>query len=236
MKRITLEVELARLVVEWLHQLGWEVYQEVELSRYSRVADIVAVQAGKVWFVECKTAFGLPVIEQADYWRFRVAHYVSVAVPPSGRNTHRRHAIAEQFLRWRGIGLLTVDINKSVREDIAPSLNRRASVGRVLDTLTEQHKTYSEAGAANGRRWTPFRATCQAVSRAVADSPGIHMTELLRTVKTHYGSTSTARACIKHWAEAGKIDGVRLVRDGKLLRLYPDGYEAQPSNPMLIST
>jgi hypothetical protein len=43
------------------------------------------------------------------------------------------------------------------------------------------------------------------------------MKELIDNVAMHYGSTSTARSCIKMWAEAGKIPGVTVKKEaGKL--------------------
>ena len=48
----TSEQDLAAIVVGWLTERGWDVYQEVAIM--GKVADIVAVRGPCVWIVECK--------------------------------------------------------------------------------------------------------------------------------------------------------------------------------------
>ncbi len=82
------EVELARPVVAWLGDLGWEVFQEV--SAGGSVADIVARRGPVLWVVEVKRSLGLSLLGQAHAWKRR-AHRVSVAVP-AGRDTTARRS------------------------------------------------------------------------------------------------------------------------------------------------
>jgi hypothetical protein len=208
------ETELARRVVEHLRAQRWEIYPEVQPRGMSCCADIVAVQGPVVWVVETKLSFGLSVIEQAHDWR-RYAHFVSVAVPRSGRTR-----MAEIVCRRLGIGVLRV-APTAVDERCLPAFNRKALAGRIRDGLSERHKTYALPGNAQGRRYTPFRRTCEDVAAAVQERPGLLLGELLDRVKTHYLNRSSARTCLPRWIREGLVPGVRVERDGPRLRLYP---------------
>ena len=209
------EEDLAAVVVRHLRDLRWEIYSEVQPRRFRCCADIVAVQGPVVWVLETKLSFGLSVIEQAHDWR-RYAHFVSVAVPWSGRTR-----MAEIICRRLGIGVLRVGNDGRIDERALPAFNRKALAGRLRDDLTERHKSYAAAGNAAGRRYTPFRRTCESVAAAVRERPGLLLKELLDSVPTHYLNRASARTCLPRWIREGLIDEVRLERDGRSLRLYP---------------
>lgn len=215
MRRFTRETELARAVVAHLRAQRWEIYPEVQPAGFRCCADIVAVQGPAVWVVETKLSFGLSVIEQAHDWR-KVAHFVSVAVPWSERTR-----MAEIVCRRLGIGVLRV--GSTIDERCLPAFNRKALADRLRGALTERHKTYAAPGNAEGRRYTPFRRTCEAVAAAVGERPGLLLGELLDRVKTHYLNRASARTCLPRWIREGIVPGVRLERDGRALRLYPAG-------------
>ncbi|HEX7901905.1 MAG TPA: hypothetical protein VF950_29370 [Planctomycetota bacterium] len=215
MKTFRRETDLARAVVDLLRAQRWEIYPEVQPKGFKCCADIVAVQGRAVWVVETKLSFGLSVIEQAHDWR-KYAHFVSVAVPWSGKTR-----MAEIICRRLGIGVLRV--GATIDERCLPAFNRQALAARITDGLTEKHKTYAAPGNADGRRYTPFRRTCEAVAAAVAARPGLPLAELLDLVQTHYLNRASARTCLPRWIREGIVPGVRLERDGRALRLYPAG-------------
>lgn len=221
------EAELALPVVEWLEDQGWDVYQEVRTS-YGPIADIVATQGQLLWVVECKKAFGLAVLEQAEHW-LPYGHYVSVAYPHAPAS--RRGALPRRVARWLGVGTLGVqklgdfggvisDFN-FVHEP--PSLRRKPPCLDLLRReLNEAQRTYAPAGNAASRYWSPFRATCDAVRAYVKQHPGAPVKEVVDAVRHHYRADSTARSCLLKWAEKGKIAGVRLEREGRAARLHPE--------------
>ncbi len=222
------ETAVAAPVVAWLEEQGWDVYQEVTFG--GPIADIVATRGPLVLVVECKTSLSLDVIEQAAGW-VQAAHLVFVAVPQA--RSHR--SFAERVLRWQGVGMLLVDIPKRytptygataaelVRQRVEAPLHRRApGSDRLRAALRPEHKTAAPAGHAGGSRWTPFRETAERVARAVAARPGITLKELLSDTSTHYRSVAAARSSLTKWIEAGVVKGVRLERDGKALRLWPE--------------
>lgn len=225
------EADLAKPVVDWLKDLRWEVYEEVQVSAYSHAADIVAIQGKLVWVVECKRSLSLSLLEQA--WRWRpYSNYTSIAIPrPTRMKHHPGHRVAKRFIRERGIGMLWVEKHTNemlpeyteieVQEDVPTKLNRKAFTRRLLDGLREEHKTFAVAGSSLGKRYTPFRATCDAVRREVERQPGITMKELIDAVPTHYAHAASARSSLYKNIIDDLVDGVRLEREGRLIRLYP---------------
>ena len=214
------EAELAEVVVGWLRDLRWEVYQEVEA--YGNIADIVAVQGALLWVIETKTSLSLRVMEQAWAWRRR-AHYASVAIP----RARRVSSYAARCLDRDGIGVLEVRAPDGwtpelarVRETGAAQLNRRPATG-LRGHLHEEQKTYAAAGS-QGKHWTPFVGTCDELRRYVQDHPGATLRDAIAAIKTHYRTVSTARSSLAKWIQAGVVPGVRCELEGKALRLYAE--------------
>lgn len=210
------ETDLAEKIVAYLEDLQWEVYQEVMVS--TGVADIVATQSRLVWIIEVKRSLSLSVMAQATARR-REAHLVSVAVP-SARWSDGRH-YAMRVLRADGIGTILADTN-GAKEYFAPALNRSAHGAAVelRNTLCDEQKTFSRAGAANGRYWSPFTRTCGAVLELVKAEPGLSLKELMTRIEHHYASEASARSSMSHWIQAGKVPGVEARREDRYLRIY----------------
>lgn len=221
------EEDFAATLVEWLKDLKWEVYQEVTTGRGDSRADIVAVQGRLVWVIETKLSFSLELLWQARSWQ-TFAHYVSVAVPTGTRGS-KGARMMDYFCRQMGVGLLVGHMNGGYKEaaagsfdeQVKPRLDRTAIVSYIRERLTERHKTFARAGNSHGLYYTPFKATCERVAAAVKKTPGITMKELIGSIETHYHTTSTARSSLAKWIEKGIVEGVRLKRDGRALKLYP---------------
>jgi hypothetical protein len=215
------EAQLGAAVVAWLTDQGWVVYQEVLVSGGS--ADIVASQGRLLWAIECKTSLSLKVIEQAHRW-LGLAHYVSVATPPT-----RAH-FGERVCRDYGIGTLRVVTNHpplcEVAEIVAPRLQRRIG-DRLRDKLCEEQKTFAAAGSTAGPRWSPFQRTASRLRDVVMQRPGIAFQQLIAEVPHHYGSVASARSCLRHWIAQGVIEGIELRLDRGKLLAYPSGYRTQ---------
>jgi len=219
------EIELAKPVIQWLQDHKWEVYQEVQISAYGNIADIVAVQGIIVWIIECKRSLSIAAIGQAFHWKY-TANYISIATPS---RYIRRATFGPEILQVFGFGLLRVHKtwdSFDIHEVVRPQLNRKRN-DKVLnskwlrDKLVEPQKTFAEAGNPNGQRWTPFQETCHKILREVEKQPGLTMRELLERINTHYNSISTARTAIVNWAKQGVIDGVCVRYEGRKIRLFP---------------
>jgi len=213
------EVDLARKVIEWLIDQKWDVYREVQVFQGGSIADIVAKQGPVCWVIEAKMTLSLSVIGQAHGW-LGLANYVSVAVPAGKRGM----GFAANVLKTYGIGLLRVnqyeyDWSSPVEEVKHPAL-RRNTGGHVLNALNEAHKTYAEAGNNQGRHWSQFKQTCIEIYRYVRVNEGCFLKDVLNSVNHHYASTATARSCIPRWAEAGKIDRIKVVKENGQWRFY----------------
>ena len=211
------ESELAKPVVEWLKDLKWDVYQEVQTGRGR--ADIVATQGKIIWALECKTSCSMALLEQAYDWR-QQAHYVSVVIPAHRRITGLK--FTRMVLGLIGIGVLEVSSQFDgfkVDETLPPVLRHRISEG-LRKELREEHKHFAEAGNSLNKFWTPFAQTCVNIREIVAKSPGITMTEMMKDLKHHYRTAATARTAIAKWGQSGVIRGVDFQEVDGQLKLF----------------
>jgi hypothetical protein len=216
------EADLARAIISWLADQHWEIFQEVQVKRGGPRADIVARQGKLVWVVECKLTFGLSVLDQASYWLGR-ANLVSIATPWRDFGTFTKRAMS-------GIGLGALvgrsgrgGSQSAVVEVIRPRLFRKRSV--PWSHLAEEHKSFARAGNNRSAFWSPFKETCRKLRSTADEHPGILFRDVLRTIKTHYASVQSARSSLIKWINGGQIEGVKLVRDGRDLRLFPAGFQ-----------
>ena len=221
------EVELARPVVAWLDDLGWEVFQEVSVG--GSIADIVARRGPVLWVVEVKRTLGLSLLGQAHAWKRR-AHRVSVAVPVGRNTTARRFAL--HAAESEGIGIIEAALAWSHDGDWLPKVEERTRPQlrrRVLGfKLIEAQKTWAEAGNASGKRWSPFQETCRLVRELVDESPGLTIREVVESVDHHYTSTASARGSLLQWAREGALEGVVAMGGTKETghyRLYPTAWQ-----------
>lgn len=213
------EEDLGKMIVPYLEDLKWDVYQEVQLHSGGRIADVVAVMGPVVWVIELKLTFGFKVLEQVYQW-MPSAHYVSVGIPSRrGRCGQFERKVLKHF----GIGVLMGNQFRT-EEDIAPKLNRHANVAKLKESLCEEQKTYASAGSSSGshfRHLTPFKKTCLSLERYVTQNPGISLKTLLQNIDTHYLSPTSARSSLRRYLLDGVIDTVEVVREGRKIMLYP---------------
>lgn len=208
------EIDLAKIVIDFLEDQRWEVFQEVQFR--GSIADIVARQGPIVWIIECKTSQSMVVMEQAWKW-YNHAHYVSIAIP--GKH-QRGHEFADKVLRNFGIGKLQQSQRDTIFEHIAPKLNRRP-FDSIVDALHEAQKNFANAGSSGGRRWSPWKETCATIAHYVKKNPGTPLKEVMDNCKHHYRGSSTARSCIAKWGKKGVIEGVEFRQQGRNLLLFP---------------
>lgn len=214
------EVELCERVVAWLKVQHWEVYQEVSFGYGESRADIVAVMGPTVWIIEAKCRLSLALIDQALAWR-GYAHLISIATLRPKRPP--RNAV-HWICKTTGIGWISVHKERNeTNAEYSPQLMRDARlVDRLRSRLHEQQKHCAPAGSRAGGYWTPFSETCREVLSRVRKQPGLTMKELMDGLKHHYSSDASARRCLAHLAGAGVVKGVRVERDGRLIRFYPE--------------
>lgn len=211
------EAQLAEKVVAWLNEQGWDVYQEVQPFAYGSVADIVAIRGALTWVIETKLVLNMNVIQQAWDWRNH-ANFISVATPR--KKSERLDGMMVRFLKFLNLGRLSID-EFTVIEIVQPNLER--NIARNLrNCLSEEHKNYAKAGNADNKYWTPFQGTAKAVYYFVNLNPGCTTKEIVDNVKTHYGSTTTARSCISQYIQRNIIKGIKYEKVGKTLKFYTD--------------
>jgi len=233
------ETDVAAKVIAYLKDLRYEVHQEVG-------ADIVALLDGRAWIIECKLSLGLSVLAQAYRWvRDRSAAYVSIATPVF-RHSDRK-AVAEWYLRYHGIGWLTVvegdpltsgwSGEYPVRELLPARVQRMRKQPHWRDgtpyfphdirrCLSEHSKDYEIAGTPAPRAWTPFKETCERVRAALKEGPPLTVREIVDRVEHHYASPSGARSRLSHYLSHGVIEGVEPFGDGR-----PQRWQLGPPPP-----
>jgi hypothetical protein len=210
-KRIP-ETALAAAVVAHFRSIpGAVVYQEVG-DRGGR-ADIVARLGPVFHVVECKVSFGLDVLRQAAEWRTH-AHRVSIATPSRHGYDHPSafdaRLVESLDLGWFCVGH-DAGFDKeterftgeewSCREVVLPKLRRDVS-DYLAKTVTPEHETFAPAGNADGKFWSPWRATCKALREFVKKHPGCTLKDAVAGISHHYRRDTSARTSLSHWIGA----------------------------------
>lgn len=209
------EAELAARLVAWLQADRWNVYQEV--SYRGNLIDIVAERHGYCWCIETKLHFNFEVIEQA-MWRRQVSAWSSVAVP-----TYKK--MGARLCSYEGIGLLEVHPHGSISERQSPQFNRLGHNSRdlkgvsLIESLRPEQQSQI-AGSNSGGYWTPFKQTCREVLAYVRTNPGAEAKAVINGVKHHWANSS-AKATLLASIRKGWIPGVKLVEEGRTLKIYP---------------
>lgn len=216
------EREVARHVVAELQRWQWTVYQEVQVGREGKRADIVAVDhCGRATIVEVKGCLSLSLLDQLCSWSGYANRVVGAYLQSP---IYRKNGEAAKiFACATGIGLWAVENNGNITERVAPRIARLKAP--ILKWVCPEQMTgeWPSAGSPSiGRRLTPFARTVLEFSRIVAEEPGISLKAALGRMSHHYCSDATARSAIAGWLGRGIITTVRAEGGpGKPLRLYP---------------
>ena len=209
MEKLT-EVQLAKPVIAYLEERGWDVYQEVLI--HGKVADIVATFGKLTWIVEVKTSLSLKLLEQIYAWRGR-ANFLSIAIP-----TTVGDGFVKNLLINNKIGVLTIR-HSEVYENIHPQLNRKTI--NIQKFIRPEHKIWAEAGSQHGY-YTPFQRTKQNIEYEIKKHPnGILFKDFIKLTEHHYSTEATARSCLRQWIDSGIIKGAKITYQGNKLFIYP---------------
>lgn len=216
------EADLARAVVRQLEAWGFDVYQEVTLG--GPRADIVGVRGALVCVVEAKMSLSFDVMAQAEDWK-REAHEVWIAVPRLKiRSFNRGRFLAMKLCAQLGIGVFEV-IGERAEVVHHAAINRFAKPQKLREALRPEHKTFAAAGT-SGPHWTRWKGSVQLIIEQVERQPGLPLRELLRLVRHHWASDRSAASCLTRQITGGIIKDLRLVQEGKVMRVYKQ--EATP--------
>ena len=218
------EAELAAEVVKWLEGQKYEVYQEVQVGSYGRRADIVAVMAGRIWVIETKTTLSMAVIEQAVQWVGKT-HWVSVCVPATKRG-HTARQFAQRVLKRFGVGIISYNDRQGWRsiQETRGDLCRKIlpHLPDLLKAHGEEFKGQLPVGSEGGGYWTPFKHTCNDLTRYVAEHQGCTMKEAIEGITHHYASDKSARGSLAHFIHDGVVEGLVLKHEEGKAKLYWD--------------
>ena len=205
MAKIT-EIELAEQVVDWLEGRGWDVYQEVQFHQMSKVADIVAVGGEEIWIVECKTSFGLAVLDQAYSWHVAMR---SVAVPYSRNRVQSWMDVAKDFYQ---VGIIEVHggvVDEAIEQ---PYMQRNFEYQKtLLKHLSDEHKTFANAGSKSGSHLTVYKASMLLVKEFITNNPNCSAIEIVNALgKLHYSHEQSAKGNLRTALVAYEKDWVEV--------------------------
>jgi hypothetical protein len=210
------EAQLAGAFQTHLESIGWDCYPEVAVNRGGARADIVAYRKPLVWVVEAKMAFNEAVCEQAKAW-LHYAHIVTVLVPDG-----RSHPILTDWCQRHGVGVVRAwrhesygtrenqfDFNTTVEHRLHRSVYQDGRY--IAERLHPDMKRF--APGTSGAFSSPWRRTMDEAVRIIKDNPGVGVKSIVATLKHHYHSDATARACLIKWLQHDKR--VRCERQGR---------------------
>lgn len=188
MKNFNSEKDLAKVVVSWLQEQHWDVWQEVQFHAYGPTNDIYAMNGKISWAIECKLTLNLKVIEQAFNSR---AIIKSIAIPYRNYNS-----FGEKVCKDYGIGVISVSNSGNINY-FPGKLNREfyKFSEKTIEFLNKVPKEFCEAGSKSGH-WTPYKATIEQCKLFIKKNPGCSISDIMKDIKHHYRSDSTAKACI----------------------------------------
>lgn len=221
------EADLAAVVVRWLEERGFDVYQEVELERQGIRADIVARRGPELTIVETKTSASLALLGQVMERR-RFAHRVYAASPVKRGpfvDACKEMGIGVLAVHVGGPGMYTpykgsmaIPLDPPSVTEIEPSRRWNARPLKLASRLRPEHKTACPAGSPTGGHWSRWRDTCAQLAAVVAREPGLSLREALSPdrMRHHYASLASARSSLMTDIRAGAIPGVRFDDDSKL--------------------
>lgn len=239
--RTVSEQEIAAQAVEYFQERGFEVYQEVPFFGAGYV-DIVSTLGPITWVVEVKKQMGIEVLAQARR-SLPYANCVSVLTPePKRRSVVGTWA---EVLDRAGIGFMVIrepgrietvksylhisEFNPdkyppasytfAAQEMYAPF--RRKVFPHLRNSLREQHKTYTAAGSAAAKRYTPFKETCDKLKRRVEQEPGVLLGNAIADITHHYANATSAKGCLSALIQAGNVPGIRAEKQGRAVVLFP---------------
>ena len=212
------EVELGRAVTAFLQGEEWELYPEVAVRAYDSIFDLVAHRPPVFMVVELKRVLSFAVVEQAMRAR-EYAHCIAIGVP----SVHRRpgRAAVWSLLRSEGIGL--IEATPSYCEMVlAPTILRKPPRLPALQAVvSDPLQSTVEPGSNRGGHMTAFRRTCSRLARHVIENPGCFMRDALSAIEHHYINDASASGALSSWIRSDRVDGVRVEREGRRIRLYP---------------
>lgn len=207
------ESELAEIFIDWFNDgEGYEVYPEVPVP--GGVIDFVATDGTIYIGCEVKRSLGMICLEQC-HRRKPYFHYVYACVEHT-----RRMNFKTMMARQLDIGVIIVgnpeSEYRSIRENVKPKLNRKASPPDLKEYMKE-----STAGSQSDRV-TAFGHTVKQIERALSRNNGrMHIDDVLEAVDYHYSSISSAKSSLRKWINQGVIEGIDWDRG--ILTLKEEG-------------
>ena len=205
----------------WLERHGFEVFPEVEIGRGLPIADLVAVNNGRVCVFEGKTSLSAKLIRQAFFWRGHADRVAIVLPAPKTESATEERRKFHDLLDFLGIGLTEIDDGRVIPRIV--SKENKAGNGEILrEIVCKGHQVMGEAGSGKGERYTKYKSTIEAMRQYAAENPGALLKEVVRNVEHHYKSDQHARTQLLKLARFGELRGIRIDTRVTPAKVYAD--------------
>jgi hypothetical protein len=201
------EVELGKILVNYLKTKDCEVWQEVVIGHAS--CDLVFKKDGLLNCVELKLALNTEVIAQAIRWKNTCKTWVAV---PKIKKT-KAFKTKLKIIRELGIGLILIDVKKQSIDFISYNRPPKLKIN-LYKYLSNEHSDDVLAGSKNGKRSTQFSRTIEKLIKYKEENKDTSLKDCIKSIEHHYKSDGSALGSIKKYIKL-KMFNLHLYFDLK---------------------
>ncbi len=217
------EADLAKIIVDYLENLGWIAYKEVSIKgkgggirsdSYFIKKDIDG-NIIETMSLETKLSFSLKVIEQAEKWMTH-ANRSYICIPAPKRNIRKSFQFGVKVCKKMNIGIFEVNMsNHSIKELNSPTMAKNTKIPPLYEQQRE-----SEAGNNKGCFITSFKVTVINIEDYMKDKESIELKELISNIKHHYKNDNSASNTIQKFIKEDVIKGYVIKKEDKKIILF----------------
>lgn len=204
------ESDLAKLIIEYYEDMGYEAYKEVvNTGRGKNRADIIVVKDGKYTVIETKLSFGLTVIEQCFKWK-PFSHFSYVCIPRSAKRNSR--IFGYNICRDFGVGVIDVGKNGDIKVIHESSYTSEPDLPQLYEEQKDQ-----EAGSkpTKDSYITPFKITCRKLVEYITENGDVPLLSAVKEIEHHYKSDTSAKNALNNLIKMGVLPELSLYKEGR---------------------
>lgn len=212
------ETDLAKIINNYLEDLGYESYKEVSLKgkggNIRCDSYIIKKQNNLIidsFTIETKLSFSLKVIHQSYLWKnYSKRNYI--CIPKPKRKDMKLYNFSIDICKKMNIGIFIVDVfNKTVIEFFKPIDN---NLNIKYPPLYEEQKN-SEAGNDKSEYITSYKITIKNLKEFLKDKDWLDIKFVIENIKHHYKNNNSAINSIKKYIYKNIITDIEIL-DNKI--------------------
>jgi len=209
------ESDLAKKIIEYFENIGYESYKEVCMKGRgggNARCDIYFIKKENniiidTIAIETKLNMNLKLIEQSYNW-YKYANKIIICLPSTKRKKIKSRNFAYKICESFGIGVIECSLYE-IKEKIKPSYNKKY----ILPPLYEEQKK-SIAGTTKTKYYTSFKHTVEQLNIFMSDKNEYKWYNLIKEIKHHYKNDNSAKNSLKKYINNNVIKGYYLNKKG----------------------